>query len=156
MRRLLPVAAAAALVLGACGSSDAEPTPSACLVPAAAYLDALGSAPDAVRLDGSTAISDCFPAEQDAADLAQVGAAVIDSAARLNAAARRDPGGEQAIELGYLLGAVAEGTASTGGIHADLVRRLDAAASFAPGGEQLPASFQQAYDDGYAAGRQNG
>jgi hypothetical protein len=154
MRCLLPAAAAAVLALAACGSSDDDTTPAACLAPASAYLDALDSAPDAVRLEGSTQISDCFPAEQDAADLAQVGEAVVDAATRLNAAARRDP--EQAVALGYLAAAVAGGTSSTGGIHADLVRRLDAAANFAPGGEQLPASFQRAYDDGYAAGQENG
>src|SRR3954447_7771321 len=100
MRRLLPAAAAAVLALAACGSSDEDTTPAACLAPASAYLDALKSAPDAVRLEGSTPISDCFPAEQDAADLAQVGQAVVDAATRLNAAARSDP--EQAVALGYL------------------------------------------------------
>jgi hypothetical protein len=158
MRRLLPaaLAAAAALVLASCGSSDEGSTPAACLVPARAYLDALDSAPDAVRLDDSTPISDCFPAEQDAADLAQIGRAVIDSATRLNSAARRDPGGKPTLELGYLAGAVANGTSETGSIHADLVRRLDAAARFAPAGVEVPASFDRAYDDGYTAAQQNG
>ena len=156
MRRLLPAAASAAIVLAACGSSGDDSTPAACLAPANAYLDALEAAPDAVTLDGTTAISDCFPSGQSAADLAAVGASVIDAAKPLNAAARRDPEGQETLELGYLVGAVQEGTSATGGIHADLVRRLDAAARFVPGGERLPVSFERAFNEGYAAGQQNG
>jgi hypothetical protein len=156
MRRLPPIAAIAMLVLAGCTSSDDEETPAACLAPASAYLDALDAAPGAVTLDGTTPISDCFPPGQDAADLAQVGQAVIETADQLNAAARRDPAGAQTVALGYLVGAVQEGTSATGGIHADLVRRLDAAARFVPQGERLPVSFERAFNEGYAAGQRSG
>ena len=156
MRCLLLGAAVAALAATGCSSSGDEGTPQACLAPAGTYIDALDAAPGAVRLGGSTPISDCFPADQDAADLAQAGQSVIEAAKQLNADARRDPGGAQTVALGYLVGAVQEGASATGGIHADLVRRLDAAARFAPAGERLPVSFERAFNQGYAAGQQDG
>ena len=150
------LAATAALALGACSSGDGDSTPAACLAPAGDYVAALEQAPDAVLLGGETPISECFVSGQSTAELAEAGESMIEAATELNAAARRDPGGDDTLRLGYLVGAVQKGAAETGGIHADLVRRLDAAARFAPEGERLPVSFERAFGEGYAAGQANG
>jgi hypothetical protein len=147
---LLPLA-----LLAGCGSDDAD-TPAACLGPVNAYLEALEEAPEAVRLDGTTAISDCIVPSQEGGELSQVGSASIDAAARLNAEAREDPGGEATVQLGYLVGAVQEGAAETGGIHADLVRRLDTAARASEGDEPFSAEFERAFGEGYAAAQEGG
>lgn len=148
-----------ALVLGLAGCSsggDESGTPEACLDSAQAYRDALQAAPGEVRLGGGTPISECLVSGQEPAELAQVGEAMIATATELNGAARRDPAGQQAVELGYLVGAVQSGGGETGGIHADLVRRLDSAARFTPQGERLPVEFERAFGEGYAAGQESG
>jgi hypothetical protein len=142
----------AALVAG-CGSSTQSATPTPCLASTRAYLNALRDAPGEVRLAGSSAISDCFGATQGAGDLADVGQTVIMAATQLNTEARRDPGGQETVMLGYLAGAVHKGAADT---DVDLVRRLDAAARYKPGGGTLGASFERAFGKGYAAGEQSG
>lgn len=151
---LLVVACATVAVAG-CSSGD-EGTPEACLAPASEYLVALEAAPGTVTLDGGTPISTCLPADQEPAELGEVGETVIEAATELNAAARRDPQGEDAVALGYLVGALQQGVSETGGIHADLLRRLDAAARFVPGDEPLPVSFERAFGEGYAAGQGSG
>jgi hypothetical protein len=153
--RRLAIAALALAALAGCGDEDAE-TPAACLAGSSAYLDALRVAPEPVLLEGSTPISDCVPADQDAAELGQAGEQMITTATQLNAEARRDPSGKATVQLGYLIGAVQQGAAEGGGIHADLLRRLDAAARFKQGGKQLPASFERALGKGYAAGQETG
>ena len=142
--------------LGACGSDDPPQTPSACLGSAAAYRDALAAAPGQVRLDGSTAISDCLVTDQEPGALSNVGGTMVAVATTLNEEARRGPTGVAAVQLGYLSGAVDEAAESTGGIHQDLRLRLAAAARYSPGGEALPASFERAFAEGYAAGRADG
>jgi hypothetical protein len=156
----IAVAIAALALPAGCGSDDAE-APAACLVSGRDYLAALESAPGPVRLDGSTAISDCLVEDQDPAELGQVGEELISAATQLNARARRDPAGDATIELGYLVGAAQEGAAESagtenGGIHTELLRRLDAAARFNQGGEPLPARFERAFGEGYAAGQETG
>ena len=98
------------LVAG-CGSSDGGDTPAACLAPAATYLKALEAAPERGALAGETPISGCLVEDQAAGDLADVGAARWSRRPReLNAAARRDPGGEQdAARSATWSGAVQEG-----------------------------------------------
>ena len=147
---LLPIA----LICG-CGSDDSE-TPTACLAPANAYLEALEDVPGEVRLDGATPISDCVVTSQSGGELSQVGSATVDAATQLNARARRDPSGDATVQLGYLVGAVQEGAAETGGIHADLVRRLDTAARATEGDESLSAAFERAFGEGYAAAQEGG
>lgn len=160
MRRVrafsISVAGVVAVAVGGCGSGDPPETPAACLVPAAAYLTALESAPGAVTLSGGTPISECIAPEQEPGALAQVGRSVVGAATRLNAAARRQPRGDATVELGYLVGAVQEGAASTGGVHEDLKLRLDSAARFRPDGGTFPLSFERAFGTGYAAGRSTG
>jgi hypothetical protein len=145
----------ASVAFAGCSSDDSE-TPAGCLVETDRYVSALGAAPAAVRLEGKTPISDCLTPGQDAGELTRAGGAMVEAATRLNEAARSDPGGDENVRLGYLVGAVQEGAADTGGIHTDLVRRLDAAARFAPGGGQLPVEFEQAFGSGYAAGQESG
>jgi hypothetical protein len=152
----IAVAAGAALALGGCSSGDDDATPAACLAPADDYVEALDAAPGEVLLGGETPISECLVGGQSPAELAEAGESMIEAATELNAAARRDPAGDDTLRLGYLVGAVQKGAAETGGIHADLVRRLDAAARFAPEGERLPVSFERAFGEGYAAGQANG
>jgi hypothetical protein len=145
-----------ALVFAGCGSSDSGATPVSCLVPAAAYVKALGSAPGAVRLAGETPISDCLVKNQSGGDLADVGASLVRAATLLSAAAQKDPGGEQTLRLGYLVGAVQAGASETSGIHTDLERRIQATARYAKPAPRGARSFALAYARGYAAGRSGG
>jgi hypothetical protein len=140
-----------------CGRSQVEqPTPVACLDGPSAYANALAAAPGKVRLSDDTPISDCLTESQDSGELAGVGEALVETATKLNAEARTEPGGNASLQLGYLLGAVQRGTGDTEGIHADLVRRLAVAARYAPGRDPLPPAFYRAYKSGYAAGQKTG
>ena len=70
---------------------------------------------------------------------------------------RRDPDPAAVVQLGYLVGAVQEAEASTGGIHRDLKLRLDSAARYTgPGDEPFGAAFERSYGEGYAAGQAAG
>lgn len=152
--RLALIAAAsavAAALLAGCGSKGSTSAPVACAGSAGDYLKALQAAPAAVRLDGETPISDCFTGTEGP----DVGQAVVEAASRLNAQARRDPGGPATVQLGYLAGAVHEGTAHVPS-EADLVRRVDTAARYVPDGGSLGAAFEQAFGKGYAAGEATG
>jgi hypothetical protein len=147
------VAIALGALIGGCGSSADDEAPAACLSTNQGYLRALEKAPAEVRLGGTTPISDCLVPEQEAGQLANVGHELIVAATKLNAEARRDPGGDAAVQLGYLLGAVSKGADP---IHTDLVRRLNSAARFSEGGGAMPASFERAFGRGYVAGRNSG
>jgi hypothetical protein len=59
------------------------------------------------------------------------------------------------VQLGYLAGAVHEGTTHVPS-EADLVRRVDSAARYNPGGGTLGAAFERAFGKGYAAGEATG
>jgi len=143
--------------LAGCGSEEAPETPTACLGPPSDYLKALEAAPGEVRLAGTTAISDCLVEDQASGPLQTVGKSLVDAASELNREVRGDPGSDAAIQLGYLVGSVQEGAASTGGIHEDLVIRLDSAARFTGSeGKAFSAEFERAYGEGYAAGQANG
>jgi hypothetical protein len=157
VRRLLAPFLAAALIAGALGCSDSDPeaAPAACVQGPGAYLEALGDAPERVELAGEAPISDCLAPSQEGGELAEVGSAMIAAATRLNAGARRDPTGEQAFRLGYLIGAAQRGADDTAGIHTDLIRRLNAAARFDPSGTP-PAAFERTFGRGFQAGRESG
>jgi hypothetical protein len=148
------VSACLALAAG-CGKQD-DSTPVACLGGSSAYLEALGEAPGEVRLDGEVPISNCLAENQQAGDLATVGAALVDVATKLNAEARAKPGAGANLQLGYLLGAAQRGADSSEGIHADLIRRLTVAARYAPGREPLPPVFLATYRRGFDAGHASG
>jgi hypothetical protein len=149
----LPLLAAGLAMLAGCESTEEEEeAPAACLSAGPEYVRALEAAPGQVRLEGDTPISDCLVANQQGGELGQVGRQMIAAATTLNARARRDPTGPEAVQLGYLIGAVQRGADS---IHADLVRRLDAAARFSPSG-LLPPEFERTFGTGFAAGREGG
>ena len=157
MRRptaIVLLALGAALATG-CGKQDSS-TPVACLEGSGAYLSALAAAPGQVRLGGETPISGCLTENQEGGDLASVGEATVESATELNAEARTRAGGDAALQLGFLIGAVQRGADRTEGIHADLLRRLTVAARYAPDREPLPPAFLIAYRRGYDAGRDHG
>ena len=156
MPRGTPIALAAAvvvMVVAGCGTKKNDLAPAACLATNQAYLTALERAPGEVRLAEATPISDCLVPEQDAGQLANIGHEMIIAATKLNVEARRDPGGSAPVQLGYLLGAVANGADA---IHTDLVRRLNSAARFSSTGGTMPASFERAFGRGYAAGHTSG
>jgi hypothetical protein len=147
---LLLLALAATFAVG-CGSKGSTAAPTACAASTEQYLKALQAAPRPVRLEGEVPISSCFTG----AESPDVSSAVVTAATRLNAEARRDPGGEATVELGYLAGAVHKGTAHVSS-EADFVRRVDSAARYAPGGGALGADFEKAFGKGYAAGEATG
>lgn len=150
-------ALAVATLAPGCGSDDPPTTPAACLAPASDYLEALAAAPGEVRLGGETPISACLVADQAPGPLQTVGRSVIDAAGDLNAEVRRSGDEAATVQLGYLVGAIQEGAAATGGIHRDLVLRLDAAARFTgPGGDPFGAAFERSFGEGYAAGQAGG
>lgn len=142
------------LFVAGCGSSDSTPT--ACLLGANAYLDALRTAPNEVKLDGQTPISDCVVKNQQGGDLAAVGTAMVKAATKLNAEATADPGNDANFQLGYLLGAVKRGAADTNGIHTELMRRLGVAAGYFPDNRRPPLAFLHTYIRGFSAGLGSG
>jgi len=87
--------------------------------------EALREAPGEVSLDG-TPLSACLADESDAAELADVGSAFVGTAAGLAAVADERPEGEEATQLGYLLGATLRGVREHRGVNDELVRRLEA------------------------------
>jgi hypothetical protein len=144
--------AVALIAVAGCGAKKNDLAPAACLATNQGYLRALTRAPAEVRLAGTTQISSCLVPEQNAGQLANIGHEMIVAATKLNGRARA--GSEPAaLQLGYLIGAVAKGADA---IHTDLVRRLNSAARFSQAGGTLPASFERAFGRGYAAGRSSG
>lgn len=156
MHRIAPAAIFVSLAIAACGSADQTSTPDVCLGGPNAFLDALGDAPQHVRLKGDVAISDCLVRNQGSGELADLGTTLLAVATRLNEQARQDPGGAPTIQLGYLVGAITRGTGGTQGIHAELQRRIEAAALYSPAGKPPPEPFDHAYQKGYAAGKDDG
>lgn len=156
MRRPAPLVLIVVLAIAGCGSADQDKTPVACLSGPSAFTDALQNVPGPVRLAGGTLISECIVPNQSAGDLANVGGTLVKVSTGLNAKARAKPGGPANLQLGYLIGAVNRGAASTAGIHANLVERITAAARFSPGGGALPSAFRRDYEKGYAAGKDHG
>ncbi|HTR74110.1 MAG TPA: hypothetical protein VMH33_02490 [Solirubrobacterales bacterium] len=152
----LLVVALAAAVLAGCGSDQEAEQPAACSEGATAFLEALQGAPGEVRLAGGAPISGCLVPGAEEGELADLGEATLAAATRLNAEARAEPGGAANVALGYLIGAIARGSAETEGVHAELLRRLTVAARYSPDGEPLPPAFLAAYEKGFAAGRDHG
>lgn len=147
------LALACLALLGAgCSKDEDEAAPSACVGGTDAYLAALETAPGEVRLDGDVPISDCLTPEQEGGQLATIGSQMVAAATTLNKAVQQNPTGPEAVQLGYLVGAVERGAE---GIHADLVRRLNAAARYSPEG-LLPAEFEGTFGEGYNAGLESG
>lgn len=106
-----------------CGRQD-EGVPAACREGSGAVRRALGAAPGPVRLDG-TPISDCLGDASDGGELRDVGTALVGAAADLAEGAARHPDGREAVQLGYLVGAVRRGAPSAQGVNSEMVRRLE-------------------------------
>jgi hypothetical protein len=157
-RLALLLLALAAAVLAGCGggSSTDDHQPVACREGVGVYLEALRAAPGEVILAGETPISGCLRSGAEEGELADLGEAALAAASKLSAQARAEPAGPAALQLGYLLGAIARGSADTEGVHAQLLRRLTVAARFAPKGEPLTQRFLAAYEKGFAAARDHG
>jgi hypothetical protein len=157
---LLSLAAAAALLAGCGGSGRAEGAPAACREGTAAILDALRGAPGEVVLGGEAPLSECLVPGAEEGELADLGEGALAAANRLNSEARAGGGGaggaRAALEVGYLVGAIARGETHTEGVHNELLRRLTVSAKFAPHGESLPPGFLAAYAKGFRAGRSHG
>lgn len=154
---LLLVALGAAALAGCGGGSQKdEHAPAACREGGTALLEALRAAPGEVVLADGTPISECLIVGAEEGELADLGEGALAAATKLNAAARAGGGGKAGIELGYLIGAIARGSADTEGVHAELLRRLTVAARFAPDREPLSPAFLAAYEKGFAAGRDHG
>jgi hypothetical protein len=104
-----------------CGN-DEHRVPVACLDGNVAK--ALARAPGEVRIEG-TRLSECFNRAANPAEIQQVGAVFIDAAERLSARARAQPHSPEALQLGYLIGAMRRGTSHTQGIHYETRRRIE-------------------------------
>jgi hypothetical protein len=109
------------LVIG-CGN-DEHRVPVACLD--GNVTQALERAPGDVRLEGDTKLSACFNRAANPAEIQQVGAVFIAAAEKLGTAARAHPHSPQALQLGYLIGAVRHGAGHTQGIHYETQRRIE-------------------------------
>jgi hypothetical protein len=144
----------AAMVLG-CSKSEPAEAPVACLEGPGVYLQALRAAPDEVRLQNETPISDCLTQGQGGGELAEVGATMITVATRLNEEARSAPRSRRTVQLGYLIGAAERAAEDTSGIHQDLILRLNTAARFSSSERTSPA-FRRTFARGYAAGQDSG
>lgn len=142
------VAVLAALAATACSTSDESGVPAACRAGSAAVLRALADAPDPVRLDGQTPISDCFARQTDQADLQTMGVAFTDAAASL-ARDARSGGHDAALQLGYLVGAARRGVDQTPALYDELLRRLEGSLSGID-------TESQAFQVGESAGREHG
>ena len=148
MGRLTIPALTVALLLGGCARETEPQLPAACRSGAEAVRVALEQAPEPVTLAG-TRLSECLGRAGATADIQQVGGYYLEAATVLAADARRDPDGPAAVRLGYLVGAVRRGAASTQGFHAEMVRRIEQ--------ETLPLDTRaRAFRAGERAGRAAG
>ncbi len=125
MRRALnTLAVVVAAAAAGCGRDGGVATPAACTEGPAAVRSALARAPGRVELDG-VRLSECLTSASDGADIQSVGTAYVETAAVLSPRAQRRPEGPEALQLGYLVGAVRRGAARTQGVQAELLRRLE-------------------------------
>ena len=126
---ILGAAVALVALAAGCGEQSKDP-PAACRQGQQAVVAALGTAPGPVRIDtqggtGGVPISGCMTDGSDATDLQELGAAVNGAAAKLAETAAERPGSAEAVQLGYLAGALKRGSEQTQGLHSELVRRVD-------------------------------
>jgi hypothetical protein len=123
-RRSQTAALLCVALIAACGGDDDESLPAACSEGPGTVRSALADAPGPVRLKG-VRLSDCLGENASGGDLQAVGTSFVAAAAMLAPAARRDPDGRAALELGYLVAAARRGGGSTQGVHDELLRRLE-------------------------------
>jgi hypothetical protein len=121
-RAAVAVALAGAALVTGCTRDPETRVPVECREGTQAVREALRAAPADVRLEG-TPLSDCLVRSSDAGDLQAVGTAFVDVASELAVAAKRESGGHQAVQLGYLVGAARRG--ADAGVHDELIRRIE-------------------------------
>jgi hypothetical protein len=119
--------------------------PKACITGDDAFRDALQRAPAKVTVDG-VALSDCLGRSSDSGQVQSLGASLVNVATSLSARAQAEPGSREALELGYLVGAVRRGSARTQGIWTTVRERIDQEST---GLEQRSARYRR----GLSAGR---
>lgn len=112
-----------ALLLAACSSGGEEGVPAACRQGSTALSEALRDAPGRVTL-GGTPLSDCIRDTSGTADLHDVGQAFLFVGTRLADRAAREPDGNSAMRLGYLMGALERSHAGAQGAGYELTRRM--------------------------------
>ena len=136
----------ACLFLAACSQED-EGTPAGCRSGPDAVLEALEGAPERVEVEG-TRLSECLSDTTDGGELQEAGAAYVEAASRLADRASAAPEGDEALRLGYLLGAVKRSAAGAQGIAYELGRRLQAEAARVPRGSEALARGRRAGAEG--------
>ena len=135
-------------LMAGCSRDDSSPVPVGCKEGPDSVRAALARAPARVELAG-TPLSECFTRASNSSDLQQVGASYLSVASRLADRARLDPNGEDALRLGYLVGATQRGAGRTQGVHEELRRRIEQ--------ETLGLDTRSpAYRRGHEAGRNRG
>ena len=114
---------ACALLASGCSQEGEGAVPVSCRQGSTALSEALQAAPNRVTL-GGTPLSDCIKDTSRTADLHDVGQAYVYVAARLADAAAREPDGPEALQLGYLMGALKRGRVGAQGVGYELTRRM--------------------------------
>jgi len=150
MRRALSVVCAGAALAALAGCREDDPVlASACREGPEPVLAALRAAPREVRLDGDVPLSECLKNAEDGGQLADVGTGYVTAAQRLADRAAADPAGREAVQLGYLVGALRRGSRPDQGPAYELVRRVEGEATRA---DRRSAAFRR----GLRAGRRDG
>jgi len=144
VKRLIPLFV---LLVGGCSTAD-DSIPVACRDAGETLPGALAKAPGEVRIDGAR-ISQCLSEDAESSEVQEVGAAFLQTASGLAEVAVERPEGEEAVRLGYLVGAARRGTEGTQGIHYEMVRRLEQEAG-------PLAKRSRAYARGRRAGARSG
>jgi hypothetical protein len=150
VRSVLPIAAALAAGLGACGDSVPS-VPAACTGSSVAALErALAAAPNQVRLADHSRVSECVDSGARSDQLQAVGFQLTAVADDLAMRASHDR--TAALGLGYLIGAVRRGGGHVNGVAGELIRRIENDGAL-PG---AAAPLVDALRAGISAGQRNG
>lgn len=110
--------------------------PAGCRAGAAAVRTALLAAPRPVTVEGAR-LSQCLTRSSESGDVQQISVDFLEVAAMLSDRARVEPEDPAALQLGYLLGAVARGASRTQGIHENMKNRLEQEAQGLEGSRAL-------------------
>ena len=123
-RAPLALCCLALLLAPGCSREADEGPPIACRQGEEAVREALESAPRDVSMDG-VLLSECLDDTTSGGELQEVGAAYVEVASDMAAAAVRDPEGPGATQLGFLVGALRRSEAGAQGIGAELKRHVE-------------------------------
>jgi hypothetical protein len=140
---------AVTLVVGLAGCGGGDPgVPAACTQGPGVLKAALASAPGPVRLSG-TPLSKCLARGSSATDVQQVGGMFLTVTQQLAPRARAAPRSHEAVELGYLIGALRRGAGQGFGVYYESERRVESELS---GVDQSSPAFRR----GERAGERSG